>query len=387
MVYYGLYDVEEGMDGMKSILFVIDTMSTGGAQKVLSLITKTLLPVYDRVGVFVIKNTESHFFVEGVEYYFAIEEEEKITTNLFPILNQLSNAMQEYDVIVGFMDFTANYLTSLCATLNKKPYMLSVRCEISSVIECFKEPSINKSLVKLCYGNAQKIICNSLASKNDLIAHYDIDTQKIEVLYNPIDIASTVTLSQEVISQDALVLFEDKTILAVGRLSYEKNYPMLLQAFQILQKRYPHPLKLIILGEGEMRHALEEMIVSLALSDSVCLLGNKKNVYPYISRADIFIHPSCSEGFPNALLEAATLQKPIVASAIAPIKEFITHEENGLLCDPYNVEEMVFALEKLLCNPDLGDTLAKRARQRVEAFDQRYFVERFLLAFEPEGLR
>ena len=60
MVYYGLYDVEEGMDGMKSILFVIDTMSTGGAQKVLSLITKTLLPVYDRVGVFVIKNTESH---------------------------------------------------------------------------------------------------------------------------------------------------------------------------------------------------------------------------------------------------------------------------------------------------------------------------------------
>ncbi|NCD11376.1 MAG: glycosyltransferase [Epsilonproteobacteria bacterium] len=369
------------MDGMKSILFVIDTMSTGGAQKVLALITKSLLMTYDCVGVFVIKKTESHFFVEGVEYYFAIEEEEKITTNLFPILNQLSNVIQQYDRIIGFTDFAANYLTSLCATLNKKPYMLSVRCEISSVIESFDLPSVNKSLIELCYGNAQKIICNSIASKNDLRAHYQINEQKIEVLYNPIDIPFTETLSQEAIVQEESILFENQTILAIGRLSYEKNYPMLLKAFKILQKRYHQPIKLLIIGEGGMRQVLEEMIVSLDLSKSVFLLGNKKNVYPYLLRADIFVHPSISEGFPNSLLEAAVLQKPIVASAIAPIKEFITHEENGLLCDPYNLEEMVIALEKLLCNPDLGDTLAKMARQRVETFDHHNLDERLCMAF------
>ena len=369
-----------------SILFVIDTIKTGGAQKVLSMITRSLVAQHKRVGVFVIKKTDSDLLVEGVSYSYAIAENEQMSTHFFPILAKLTATVKEYDRIVGFMDFAANYLTSLAATLNKKPYMLSVRCEISSAVECFNDPAINKSLVELCYGNAQKIICNSIASKSDLVANYQINEHKIGVLYNPIDIARTEALSQEAIPEEELVLFEGKTMVSVGRLSYQKNYPTLLQAFQILQKRSAHPLKLFIIGEGEMRQALEAMIVSLALSDSVFLLGNKKNVYPYVSRADIFVHPSFFEGFPNALLEAAALQKPIIASAIAPIQEFITHEENGLLCDPYNLEEMIFALEKLLCNPELGDTLAKRARQRVEAFDQRYFDERLLLAFEPEGL-
>jgi len=364
-----------------SILFVIDTMYTGGAQKVLSLITKTLLPHYEHVGVFVLKKTESYFFVEGVDYYFAIEEKEKLTANLFPILNQLSNVMKHYDSIVGFMDFAANYLTSLAATLNQKPYRLSVRCHISDILQTYEYRELNQNLVQLCYGNAKQVICNSEASRKDLIDNFSVDYHKTVLLRNCIDVSKTLMLSKERVPDEHQCFFNGKTIVAIGRLCYQKNYETLIKAFKILSERYKEPLTLLILGEGEFRQKIEILIEDLNMRSKVFLLGEQSNICAYLAQADIFVHVTLFEGFPNTLLEAAVLQIPIVASNIDAIQEFIGDEKNGLLVDPMQSEAIAIALERLLLTPSLGFHLSTQAYQDVLLYDIETFNNTVLRLF------
>src|SRR5439155_17641773 len=109
------------------------------------------------------------------------------------------------------------------------------------------------------------------------------------------------------------------------------------------------------------------------------LLGHRDDVAERLAAADIFVLPSRSEAFPNALLEAMAAGLPVVASAVGGILEIVEHGRTGLLVPPGDASALADRLMRVMADPALGRRLGDRARAEVEA---QYSFDRMVAAFE-----
>jgi glycosyltransferase involved in cell wall biosynthesis len=153
-----------------------------------------------------------------------------------------------------------------------------------------------------------------------------------------------------------------RVILAVGRLSREKDHMTLLAAMAGLEQR---SCQLVIVGDGPERGRIEREIARLGLSGSVTLTGQRDSAERFYAIADIAVLPSVTEGSSNALLEAMAAGVPVVATAVGGTPEIVTHEESALLVPPGNAGEMGAAIRRLATDAELGKRLAERSRQLI----------------------
>jgi glycosyltransferase involved in cell wall biosynthesis len=159
-------------------------------------------------------------------------------------------------------------------------------------------------------------------------------------------------------------------LLSVGRLSYQKNFSVLLEAFARLATRFPN-WDLVILGEGEERRELESRIPSLGLTHRVLLPGNQRSLTKWYSSAHAFCLPSLWEGFPNALAEALAHGLPSVGFAgCAGVRDLIAHRNNGLLADGNdNVDSLAATLSSVLESGPLRFRMGLAASNSVSQFE------------------
>ena len=154
----------------------------------------------------------------------------------------------------------------------------------------------------------------------------------------------------------------DGNIVAVGRLTEQKNHKLLIRAFYLISSKYP-ACNMYIYGEGALRKELEQYIRSLHLENRVYLPGNQKNIFDKISMASVFVMSSDYEGMPNALIEAMALGL-ICISTDCPIggpRELITNGKNGFLVEVGNEVEIANMIDFVLSNLDKMDELRKQA--------------------------
>jgi glycosyltransferase involved in cell wall biosynthesis len=167
------------------------------------------------------------------------------------------------------------------------------------------------------------------------------------------------------------------TILAMGRLSPEKGFDLLVQAFAQLAGRHTD-WTLAIAGEGPRRSMLEQQIAQLGLSDRVRLLGWVSQPYRLMRQARLFVLSSRYEGFPVALLEAMACGLPAVSfDCDSGPREIIRHELDGLLVPPGDVSALAGAIERLLRDDTLRAKLAHHARDVVQRFSQQSFAAKW----------
>ena len=154
---------------------------------------------------------------------------------------------------------------------------------------------------------------------------------------------------------------------AVGRLVPVKGYDVLIEAVQKIIDQVPEFICLIV-GEGECKEALASQIQLAGLENHVYLVGfqNRENVLSIVKASDIFIMPSRYEGTPIALLEAAALGCPIVASASGGIPELVTNEEHALLVQPNDPYALAESLVRLSKNREFALKLGKNAQQKTQ---------------------
>ncbi len=156
-------------------------------------------------------------------------------------------------------------------------------------------------------------------------------------------------------------------ILAVGRLTAQKNHALLIRAYAALG---PVDDRLVIYGEGEKRAELEALISDLGLEGRVLLPGLSADIPHDIGSAKLFVLPSDYEGMPNALLEAMALGLPCIASdcPCGGPAELIEHGENGLLFPVGDEQALTAALRELLNDGDKRAVLARKAREKAGDF-------------------
>jgi glycosyltransferase involved in cell wall biosynthesis len=212
--------------------------------------------------------------------------------------------------------------------------------------------------------NRAVTVCEPFA---DLLVRRGVRRNRIEIVPNAMVAAPTVAKGDVAALRERLAIPAGaRVMLSVGRLSTEKGHADLLAAVRLLLHDHPQlAIRLILVGDGIERAALERAAAAPDLASSVIFAGQCSNVWPYYSLADVFVLPSHSEGSPNALLEAMAAGVPIVACKVGGVPETVEAGSSAMLVPPSEPAAMASALARVLEDAALAERLAANASERL----------------------
>jgi glycosyltransferase involved in cell wall biosynthesis len=169
----------------------------------------------------------------------------------------------------------------------------------------------------------------------------------------------------------------DRLLVAVGNLYAVKGHRHLLDAVALLGDRHP-AVHVAICGRGDLAEALRSQARARGIAHRLHLLGLRSDVAAVLAAADVFVHPSESEALPLAVLEAMFAARPIVATDVGEVGVALAYGDAGLLVEPANPRALASALDRLLLDADLAQSLAERAyRRAVDEYDVSHMVQRY----------
>lgn len=226
------------------------------------------------------------------------------------------------------------------------------------------------------YAQADAIIAVSAGVADELAGTLAIPRDRIRVIYNPSVTPDLFARAQEPPEHPWFTADELPVILAVGRLTRQKDYPTLLHAFSRVRKHYA--VRLVILGEGEERLSLEGLVRELGMAQDVALPGFMTNPFSYMAHAAVFVLSSAWEGLPNTLIQALALGTPVVATdCVSGPREILDDGQYGPLVPVGDVEALAGAIGQTLTHPLPRERLASAAAP----FSLEQSVDRYLQVF------
>jgi len=261
----------------------------------------------------------------------------------------IPKGQKEYDVAIGFLEKTAIYLTVDCISAKKKIGFINNDYAMLKLDAVFDEPYFKQLEYLFTVSESCEVVLK--ATFPDL-------KSKIKMMYN--------ILSEKVIQNLAVEktkgLDTEINLVTLGRLSQQKGFDLAIIAAAILVKK-GYNFKWYILGEGEERSALEQLIKENNLSNNFILLGIKENPYPYINNSTIYVQPSRFEGKSLAIDEAKILHKPILVTNFTSAKDQIESGVNGLIV-PLSEEAIADGIIELVKNQELRNTFISNLKKQ-----------------------
>jgi N-acetylgalactosamine-N,N'-diacetylbacillosaminyl-diphospho-undecaprenol 4-alpha-N-acetylgalactosaminyltransferase len=387
------------MNGIKpKLLIFINTLQTGGAERVVSLLLDHLKDDF-----------EIHLALYSNYVDYAIPPQIKILDLHQPLvqnkiirflkLPQISLKVYRYckknaiNNSVAFL-YRPCYINAIMKSfLGYKGHV--IMCEGTHQTTMQESHSaiyrmFSKFMVMYSYKRADIILANSYAIQTDLIENFKIKTP-VRVIYNPVDlqlIKSNAAEEPDLVFDKGVFHF-----ITVGNLRKEKNQLLLIQAFFILKNL---PCKLLIVGAGVMEEELKQKVKDLGLMDKIIFCGFDKNPFKYVSRSDCFVLSSNVEGFPNVLIEALACGKPVISTdcssgpreLLAPDTD-LHHRainnyeigEYGILTPVKDVISLANAMKKMMEDEALRNRFLTKAAKRAEQFDVNEIKQYFHVAF------
>jgi glycosyltransferase involved in cell wall biosynthesis len=231
-------------------------------------------------------------------------------------------------------------------------------------------PSLEKSelfrgkfvlpLMKLLYPRAEGVIAVSKGVAEDLEYHISLNRNKIHVIYSPIVDDELFAKAQEPIDHPWFQPNSPPVFLAVGRLTEQKDFSTLIQAFALVRRQ--RPARLMILGEGSDRGKLQLLIDKLEITEDVSIPGFVKNPFAYMSKASAFVLSSRWEGLPTVLIEAMACGCPVVSTNCpSGPHEILAAGLYGSLVSVGDIVALSQAMLQLLVAPLSREKLVQRA--------------------------
>ncbi|MFP3123368.1 glycosyltransferase [Ectobacillus funiculus] len=368
----------------KNLLFVINNLNCGGAEKALISLLETIdysiynvdLFLFKHEGLFFNKIPEQvNLLAEPLEYrYFDMPIKASIIDCIkrgridkallrlcagYIFKNETNKArceqrvwkyiskslkpiQKKYDVAIGYLEKNPVYFCIDKVKANKK---------IGFIHNDYDKLGMDPSIDMKYFDELNNIVTVSEECANVLRKRFPMYKQKVEVMYNIVSPNIIHKMSLEKVGMRGKGI----KLVSVGRLNYQKGFEMAIEACKELEKN-GYEITWYVIGEGEERAKLEKLIEENDLQETFILLGTKENPYPYIREADIYVQPSRFEGKSIAIDEAKILYKPIVVTNFSTAKDQIINKKNGLIVE-MNSKSIAEGIRKLIDNEELRNKL------------------------------
>ena len=351
----------------------------GGISRVVYDLSRTLLKDGHDVTVVTYKEGDAPDFEDdkGVKVYRVgnyminpnnfIDWIMQLNFNLVAKANEIIAKEGNFDVIHAH-----DWLVAYAAKTLKNSYNIPIVATIhateagrNSGIHDETQRYINDTEWMLTY-EASEVIVNSNYMKNELQRLFGLPYEKINVIPNGVNLNLFNGIERDYNFRRQFAMDNEKIILFMGRLVYEKGIQHLIAAMPKILEGY-HDTKLVIAGKGGMINELKQEVYNMGLGDKVCFAGylNGKDVAKMYKAADISVFPSTYEPFGIVTLEAMLAEVPVVVSDIGGLNEIVEHRQTGMKSYCGNSNSIADAILELLFDPQLCSNIVKKAKAKV----------------------
>lgn len=316
---------------MIKVLFFIEELSSGGAEKVLcNLVNHMDLTRFDVTVQTLWQFDAAKYLRPEIRYRYCYPNRARLNRYRMRLeaaagLTYPLHIKGKYDVEIAYLEFGSTKILSH-STNRRAKKIAWVHSDLTQKIG--GQADTIRKLSKQ-YAAFERIVCVSQSAKDSFVSLFGREDD-VAVLYNTVDDEDV----REKAKQPPAAPVEKRrlTVAAVGRLSAEKQYDMLLRIHkQLLDEGLVHDLWIV--GEGDQRALLEAYISENKLSDSVTLFGFQSNPYPYMVAADLLVCSSRYEGLSTFVTEGLILGKPIVTTECSGMRELLGDSEYGMITE------------------------------------------------------
>ncbi len=360
----------------KKVLFLIESLSGGGAEKVLSVLIKhfdyskydvTVCPVVD-VGVYtdVVKEYATNYApIMSFKGNFISKIWNRIKYKLIYSILPLKWVYKVFipqgnEIEIAFCEGFATKLLAHSKSSSKKIAWIHTDLENNpwtTEIGVFK----NIEEERETYAVYDKIVCVSKMVLQSFCKLYGLN-DKVITIYNPIDVDDIRQKAGKKVNKGNDIVH----IISVGRLVPQKGFDRLLRVIKRMHEE-GNPVKLVILGNGVERNSLEDYMVCNDMETYVSIPGFSNNPYEQINQSDLFVCSSRAEGFSLVIAEAMTLGVPVVSTCCMGPCELLQEGKCGMLVD--NSEEGLYTgLNSALNNMSKLNDYVEIAQERIKVF-------------------
>jgi GalNAc-alpha-(1->4)-GalNAc-alpha-(1->3)-diNAcBac-PP-undecaprenol alpha-1,4-N-acetyl-D-galactosaminyltransferase len=341
------------------LTLVSATLSCGGAERVLVLLAEGFLRQGHDVAVVTLSGKENDFYQlpPGVKR-IALDVMQQspyllaaVKNNFYRLL-QLRSAIQSLqpDAVISFVAHT-NIVTVLSLQATGYPVIVTEHCDVGMKYV----GAIWEKLRRITYPRAAKVVC---VSQGVASAFEWVPVEKRSVIYNPLVIRENLQAEAHLPQS---IDMQKQWIVAIGRLTYQKGFDLLISAFGQIATRFPE-WQLIILGEGELRQELEAYVAKLGLSHQIVLPGVVHNPFAILRKAKFLTMASRFEGFPMVHGEALACGLPVVCTDCpSGPREIVRDRIDGILVPNGDVTALAQAMQRLMTDETARQQLASRA--------------------------
>ena len=289
--------------------------------------------------------------------------------NLVAKANEIISKEGNFDVIHAH-----DWLVAYAAKTLKNSYNIPIVATMhateagrNSGIHDETQRYINDTEWMLTYESSE-VIVNSNYMRNELQRLFGLPYEKINIIPNGVNLNMYNGIEKDYDFRRKYAMDNEKIILFMGRLVYEKGIQTLISAMPKILANY-HDSKLLIAGKGGMIDELKNQVNSLGLGNKVYFTGylGSKDVQKMYKCADVAVFPSTYEPFGIVALEAMLSGTPVVVSDIGGLNEIVDHGINGMKSYAGNPNSLADSILSLLFDPKLCDTVSKNAVQKVKA--------------------
>ena len=287
----------------KNLLLMVPMLHQGGFERV-CIKTARLMQEFYNVHILIFSSKDINFDITGLDVIdIDVPAQKGIVNKVINVLKRVKKTKKikkdlGIDISYSFGS-SANYVNVL--SKGKEKVLTGLRCQTDMD---------NKRNVRLFCNRSDQVLSCSKEIVRELERDYSYN--RSTYIYNPLDVSDVQDKGAEEIKDYPFNEPDVKVISCMGRNDYIKGIWHLVKAFSIVEKAHPEA-RLIVLGAGDWSD-YRDMAWSLGIKEKVAFPGVRKNPFPYVAKSDVYVCSSNHEGFPNAVLEAMALKKPLISA-------------------------------------------------------------------------
>ena len=391
----------------KNIAFVTSDLKSGGSERVASRLTHLFGERYNNY--YIVFNSEDISYDINAELIDLdvppSDSKAQKVINTFKRAAGIRQAVKKYDIDVLF---------SFTTIANRAMLFSRADCKKIGACRGYEDLMLHPASYHRLIRSGSRILFNSRESQDYYLDRYPKDADKCVTIENLFDISNIRAMAkEELVPEHAEFYASRKVVSTVGIFSRHKGHWDLLKSFELLKERVPDAGLVIVGHRGLLENQIREMAKKNKYADDILLAGFQRNPFKYLAKSAVYAHPSISEGFPNALIEAMACGVPCVSTACAtgpceimfneyrkerPENEYII-ADNGILTPVFDgVQDFDYlhvshrhevfaeAVERLIRDRELANRLSAAGIARSDRCDEEMIADRYFELIEGDEI-